>query len=73
MQDGERVRIHITKRIGVGPTRRYSYSYHGGGMGIGRLSYAIEDWLEDLVVASGAVAVFPDYTPSPEARYPHCH
>jgi acetyl esterase/lipase len=26
--------------------------------------------VRDLVVASGAVAVFPDYTPSPEAYYP---
>lgn len=26
--------------------------------------------MRDLVVESGAVAVFPDYTPSPEAKYP---
>nr|WP_317623260.1 alpha/beta hydrolase fold domain-containing protein [Paenimyroides ceti] len=26
--------------------------------------------VRDLVVNSGAIAVFPDYTPSPEAQYP---
>src|SRR5690606_27604976 len=26
--------------------------------------------VRDLVVESGAVAIFPDYTPSPEAQYP---
>lgn len=26
--------------------------------------------VRDLVIESGAVAVFPDYTPSPEAQYP---
>jgi acetyl esterase/lipase len=42
---------------------------HGGGWVLG--DYPTHRRLvRDLVVESGAVAVFPDYTPSPEARYP---
>jgi len=69
MQDGERVRIHITKLIGVGPNAPVFIFIHGGGWVLG--DYPTHRRLvRDLVVASGAVAVFPDYTPSPEARYP---
>ena len=42
---------------------------HGGGWVLG--DYPTHRRLvRDLVVESGAVAVFPDYTPSPEAQYP---
>jgi acetyl esterase/lipase len=42
---------------------------HGGGWVLG--DYPTHRRLvRDLVVVSGAVAVFPDYTPSPEAHYP---
>jgi acetyl esterase/lipase len=68
-QDGETVRIHITKPIGVGPNAPVFIFIHGGGWVLG--DYPTHRRLvRDLVVGSGAVAVFPDYTPSPEAHYP---
>jgi acetyl esterase/lipase len=43
--------------------------FHGGGWVLG--DYATHARLiRDLVVGSGAVAVYVDYTPSPEAHYP---
>ena len=43
--------------------------FHGGGWVLG--DYPTHARLiRDLVVASGAVAVYVDYTPSPEAHYP---
>ena len=38
-------------------------------MGVGRFSY-LQRLVRDLVVNSGAAAVFVNYTPSPEAHYP---
>jgi acetyl esterase/lipase len=68
-QDGEQVTIHITKPAGIGPGAPVFIYIHGGGWVLG--DYPTHRRLvRDLVVASGAVAVFPDYTPSPEARYP---
>jgi acetyl esterase/lipase len=68
-QDGESVRIHITKPTGTGPGAPVFVFIHGGGWVLG--DYPTHRRLvRDLVVESGAVAVFPDYTPSPEARYP---
>lgn len=69
MQDGEKIRIHITKPIGVGANAPVFIFIHGGGWVLG--DYPTHRRLvRDLVVESGAVAVFPDYTPSPEAHYP---
>ena len=42
---------------------------HGGGWVLGDFP-THERLVRDLVVESGAAAVFPDYTPSPEAQYP---
>jgi acetyl esterase/lipase len=68
-QDGEKVKIHITKPTGVAANAPVFIFIHGGGWVLG--DYPTHRRLvRDLVVASGAVAVFPDYTPSPEARYP---
>jgi acetyl esterase/lipase len=68
-QDGETVRIHITKPIGVGIDAPVFIFIHGGGWVLG--DYPTHRRLvRDLVLASGAVSVFPDYTPSPEAKYP---
>ena len=68
-QDGETVSVHITKPTGVQPDASVFIYIHGGGWVLG--DYPTHRRLvRDLVVASGAVAVFPDYTPSPEARYP---
>jgi acetyl esterase/lipase len=69
MQDGEKVRIHIAKPIGANTGSPVFIFIHGGGWVLG--DYPTHRRLvRDLVVGSGAVAVFPDYTPSPEARYP---
>lgn len=68
-QDGEKVTIHITKPAGSKPGAPVFIYIHGGGWVLG--DYQTHRRLvRDLVVESGAVAVFPDYTPSPEARYP---
>lgn len=68
-QDGEKVRIHIVKPIGVHHNSPVFIFIHGGGWVLG--DYPTHRRLvRDLVVESGAVAVFPDYTPSPEAHYP---
>ena len=68
-QDGEKVTIHITKPVGSKPDAPVFVFIHGGGWVLG--DYPTHRRLvRDLVVGSGAVAVFPDYTPSPEARYP---
>jgi acetyl esterase/lipase len=68
-QDGEQVRIHITKPIGAGSNAPVFIYVHGGGWVLG--DYPTHRRLvRDMVLGSGAVAIFPDYTPSPEARYP---
>lgn len=68
-QNGETVKIHITKPKGVKDNAPVFIFIHGGGWVLG--DYPTHRRLvRDLVVESGAVAVFPDYTPSPEARYP---
>jgi acetyl esterase/lipase len=68
-QDGTKVRIHITKPIGVSANAPVFIFIHGGGWVLG--DYPTHRRLvRDLVVESGAVAVFPDYTPSPEVHYP---
>lgn len=68
-QNGETVTIHIVKPKDVKPNSPVFIFIHGGGWVLG--DYPTHKRLvRDLVVESGAVAVFPDYTPSPEARYP---
>ncbi|SFQ02828.1 alpha/beta hydrolase [Parafilimonas terrae] len=68
-QDGEQVKVHIVKPVGVQPAAPVFIFIHGGGWVLG--DYQTHKRLvRDLVVKSGAVAVFPDYTPSPEAYYP---
>ena len=68
-QDNENVTIHIIKPVGSKPGAPVFVYIHGGGWVLG--DYPTHRRLvRDLVVESGAVAVFPDYTPSPEARYP---
>lgn len=68
-QDGQTIKIHITKPAGVKPGAPVFIFIHGGGWVLG--DYPTHRRLvRDLVVESGAVAVFPDYTPSPEAKYP---
>lgn len=68
-QDGLTVNIHIVKPAGSGNNLPVFMFFHGGGWVLG--DYPTHKRLvRDLVVNSGAVAIFPDYTPSPEAQYP---
>jgi acetyl esterase/lipase len=68
-QDGETVRIHVVKPVNAKTNSPVFIFIHGGGWVLG--DYPTHRRLvRDLVVESGMVAVFPDYTPSPEARYP---
>jgi acetyl esterase/lipase len=61
--------VHIVKPIGAKQGAPVFIYIHGGGWVLG--DYQTHRRLvRDLVVESGAVAVFPDYTPSPEAYYP---
>ena len=68
-QDGEKVILHIVKPENAKTDAPVFIYIHGGGWVLG--DYPTHKRLvRDLVVESGAVAVFPDYTPSPEAKYP---
>jgi acetyl esterase/lipase len=68
-QDGQKVTIHIIKPAGARSDSPVFVFIHGGGWVLG--DYPTHRRIvRDLVVESGAVAVFPDYTPSPEAQYP---
>ncbi|ASW73975.1 alpha/beta hydrolase [Chryseobacterium piperi] len=69
-QDGITVNIHIIKPENAKAEKLPVFMYvHGGGWVLG--DYPTHKRLvRDLVVNSGAAAVFVDYTPSPEAKYP---
>jgi acetyl esterase len=67
--DGSNLRLHIVKPAGAPANLPVFMFFHGGGWVLG--DYPTHERLvRDLVVESGAVAVFPNYTPSPEAQYP---
>lgn len=68
-QGGYEVKIHITKPEGAANNAPVFVFIHGGGWVLGDYD-THRRLVRDLVVQSGAVAVFPDYTPSPEAQYP---
>ncbi|MGQ3013852.1 MAG: alpha/beta hydrolase [Flavobacteriales bacterium] len=68
-QNGVQVKIHITRPADAKNDAPVFIFIHGGGWVLG--DYPTHRRLvRDLVLQSGAVAVFPDYTPSPEAQYP---
>lgn len=67
--EGLTVKIHIVKPSGAKLNSPVFIYVHGGGWVLGDYD-THRRLVRDLVVASGAVAVFPDYTPSPEAKYP---
>jgi acetyl esterase/lipase len=67
--DGRPLKLHIVKPAGAAAALPVFMFFHGGGWVLG--DYPTHERLvRDLVVESGAAAVFPDYTPSPEAHYP---
>lgn len=67
--DGESIPLTIVRPEGVQGELPVFMFFHGGGWVLG--DYPTHARLiRDLVVNSGAVAVYVGYTPSPEARYP---
>ncbi|WP_186210115.1 alpha/beta hydrolase [Burkholderia gladioli] len=68
-QDGLSVPVTIVRPEGVKGNPPVFMFFHGGGWILGDFP-THERLVRDLVVQSGAVAVFVNYTPSPEAQYP---
>ncbi|MGJ7497759.1 alpha/beta hydrolase [Variovorax sp. RT4R15] len=66
--DGKDVKLKIVRPAGVTGTLPAFMFFHGGGWVLGDFP-THERLIRDLVVGSGAVAVYVDYTPSPEAGY----
>ncbi|MDB6145235.1 MAG: lipase [Pseudomonas sp.] len=67
--DGQSINLTIVRPAGVQGTLPVFMFFHGGGWVLG--DYPTHERLvRDLVAGSGAVAVFVNYTPSPEAHYP---
>ena len=67
--DGQNIKLTIVRPANVKGELPVFMFFHGGGWVLG--DYPTHARLiRDLVVGSGAVAVYVDYTPSPEAHYP---
>lgn len=67
--DGKQIVLNIVRPAGVKGVLPAFIFVHGGGWILGDFP-THERFVRDLVVDSGAVGVFVNYTPSPEARYP---
>lgn len=67
--DGQDISLTIVRPAGARGTLPAFMFIHGGGWVLGDFP-THERLVRDLVNYSGAVAVFVNYTPSPEARYP---
>jgi acetyl esterase len=67
--DGRTISLTIVRPVGVKETLPAFMFFHGGGWVLGDFP-THERFVRDLVADSGAVAVFVNYTPSPEARFP---
>lgn len=67
--DGQSIKLVVVKPPGTKGTLPAFMFFHGGGWVLGDFP-THERLIRDLVQRSGAAAVYVDYTPSPEARYP---
>ena len=67
--DGKPLKLNIVRPAGAKGVLPAFIFVHGGGWILGDFP-THERFVRDLVTDSGAVAVFVNYTPSPEARYP---
>ncbi|WP_434705470.1 alpha/beta hydrolase [Pseudomonas sp. Z1-12] len=67
--DGQSISLTIVRPAGVKDELPVFMFFHGGGWVLGDFP-THERLVRDLVAGSGAVAVFVNYTPSPEAHYP---
>ena len=68
-QDGQSVKITIVKPKNAKGLLPVFMFFHGGGWVLGDFP-THKRMIRDMVVESGAVAVYVGYTPSPEAHYP---
>jgi acetyl esterase/lipase len=68
-EDGQKVALTIVRPAGEKKTVPVFMFFHGGGWVLGDFP-THERFVRDLVACSGAAAVFVNYTPSPDARYP---
>ncbi|SDH85731.1 Acetyl esterase/lipase [Pseudomonas benzenivorans] len=67
--DGQSIALKVVRPTDAEGTLPVFMFFHGGGWVLGDYP-THERLIRDLVVGSGAAAVYVDYTPSPEARYP---
>lgn len=67
--DGKPLKLHIVRPVGAKGALPVFMFIHGGGWILGDFP-THERFVRDLVVDTGFAAVFVNYTPSPEARYP---
>jgi acetyl esterase len=68
-QDGQTIKLNIVKPANAKGILPVFMFFHGGGWVLGDFP-THERILRDIVIASGAAAVFVNYTPSPEAHFP---
>ena len=67
--DGQSIALKVVRPAGATGTLPVFMFFHGGGWVLGDYP-THERLIRDLVVGSGAAAVYVGYTPSPEAKYP---
>ncbi len=67
--DGENITLRIVRPAGMNEALPVFMFFHGGGWVLGDFP-THERLVRDLVAGAGAVGVFVNYTPSPEAHYP---
>jgi hypothetical protein len=67
--DGRTITLYVVRPEGIAGTLPVFMFFHGAVWIAGNFENH-KRLVRDLVVGSGAVAVFPEYTPVPEARYP---
>jgi acetyl esterase len=67
--DGRTITLYVVRPEGIAGTLPVFMFFHGAVWIAGNFENH-KRLVRDLVVGSGAVAVFPEYTPVPEARFP---
>nr|WP_225778275.1 alpha/beta hydrolase [Pseudomonas sp. Marseille-Q3773] len=67
--DGQALEIRVVRPQGMKGELPVFMFFHGGGWVLGDYP-THERLIHDLVLGSGAAAVYVDYTPSPEAKFP---
>ncbi|SHG08850.1 Acetyl esterase/lipase [Bradyrhizobium erythrophlei] len=68
-QDGRTVKLYVMKPVQVSSNPGVLFFIHGGVWIVGNFQNH-QRLLRDLVVGSGQIGVFVEYTPLPQARFP---